>query len=91
LVRPCPGWTGFFYKYFFSPWLASGVLGAWDTYVMIRYKEVIGNTGGPRAWFCIAAVDCICVAIVNWVSALSGCDNAASSLRDENIRMFNNF
>jgi hypothetical protein len=55
---------------------------------MIRYKEVIGITGGPRAWFCTAAVDCICVAIVNWVLALSGCDNAASSLRDENIRMF---
>lgn len=31
LVCPCPGWTGFFYKYFFSPWLASGVLGALDT------------------------------------------------------------
>jgi hypothetical protein len=31
LVCPCPGRTGFFYKYFFSPWLASGALGAWDT------------------------------------------------------------
>lgn len=29
-----------------------------------------------------------CVAIVNWVLALSGCDDAASELRDENTRLF---
>jgi len=55
---------------------------------MIRYKEVIWEYGRPSSLVCTAAVDCICVAIVNWVLALSGCDNAASSLRDENIRMF---
>lgn len=90
LVWPGPGRTGLFYNILSRLGKHLERCGP-GIHVMIRFKEVFGIMGGPRAWFCDAAVDCICVAIVNWVLALSGCDAAASAPRDENIRMFKHF
>jgi hypothetical protein len=90
LVWPGPGRTGLFYNILSRLGKHLERCGP-GIHVMIRFKEVFGIMGGPRAWFCDAAVDCICVAIVNWVLALSGCDAAASAPRDENIRMFKYF
>lgn len=51
---------GLLLQYFVSPRQASGVFRGPGIHVMIRFKEIFWDLGGPRAWFCNAAVDCMC-------------------------------